>query len=239
MKKQKASIVILGAIVIVLLLVILYFVVWIPQATEITTVSASELRQSNNADLVGVGDAISSSLADITDLPVYYDSVYVMKKKHFFKDTEAIYMIPYVIADIIDVGTAGTVSWNFSLDVLLLTRGGLSVVPLNGCVKVRDSEFLVEANTNTVIYPEYSRDRLGNRELVVLKNVEPNELGGYTLRFKVATKNSAVAVNAECQTLFQWKGGIVSVRSTRLATPITFEVGTNIAYLNNAKSSND
>ena len=239
MKKQKASIVILGAIVIVLLLVILYFAVWIPQMTEITTVSASELRQTDNADLVGVGDAISSSLADITDLPAHYDSVYVVKKKCFFKDTEPIYMVPYVIADVIDVGTAGTVSWNFSLDVLLLTRDGSSVVPLNGSVKLRNSEFLVEANTNTAILPEYSGGRLGNRELVVLENVEPNELGGYTLRFRVATKNSLIKVNEECQTLIQWKGSIVSVRSTWLTQPITFEVGTNIDYLNNAKSSKD
>lgn len=235
MKKRTALIITLCALLIILLLVILYFAVWVPQATDITTVSVSELQQTNSADLVGVEDAISSSLADITDWPAYYDSVYVVKKKHFFTDTETIYMIPYVIADVMDVGTAGTVSWNFSLGVLLLTRDGSSVVPLSDSVKLKDSEFLVEANSNTFLFPEHSGSHLGYRELVALDNMELNEWGWYTLQFDVATKYSAGVASAECQALLQWTGSIVSAASARFAQPVTFEVNANIDYLNNVK----
>lgn len=235
MKKRAALIITLCALLIVLLLVILYFALWVPQATDITTVSASELRQTNSADLVGVEAAISSSLADITDLPVYYDFVSVVEKKHFFTDRETIYMIPYVIADVMDVGTYGTVSWNFSLGILLLTRDGSSVVPLSDSVQLKDSELLVEANSNTFLFPEYSGSHLGYRESVALDNMELNELGLYTLQFDVATMYSAGVANAECRALLQWTGSIVSAASTRFAQPVTFEVEINVDYLNNVK----
>lgn len=157
----------------------------------------------------------------------YCDTAYMVENRYVLRKTQTLYITPVALVDLNDVGTAGTSYWEFTLYV---------VSPTRYTAKLKDLQFEVEGDANTVLYNEIgpSPGYLTNK-LTVLQNEMRtwDDDTVYLATLHVATNNSLLAATKECEAVFRWTG---TIRLGHFMPDIDFEINGSQSYMGNVKN---
>lgn len=225
---MKKAHVILVAIVCLLLLL----AVQIPCKTVVTTEVLSSFQNGNSDYPEELNSAIASHLSTLSSLPVFAESVYIVREEFLFKKDATTYFIPYIMADVDDVGIAGTSNWTFRLNVLVLDGEGDSLINESGKYNRSASSFAVEADPNTAIYePSFYDGKLDHVVSITLERNKWSSMDEHVFSVHASTLDSDKPRNVESTVSFRWESAL----SCRFGKEVPFVVEGNAAYVNNCK----
>ncbi len=221
------------AVFAAILCLLLVLAVQIPCKTVVTTEALSSLQNDNNNYPDELDSAISKHLFDQSSFPVFADSVYIIREEYLVKKDKTTYFVPYIMADIDDVGTAGTSTWTFCLNVLVL--GGDDASPKNENEKHNRSasSFIVEADPNTYLNDPSRFDRGDGDNIVsiVLEKSRWSSMDEHVFSVRASTWDSDEPLNVDSTVSFRWESAI----SYRVGKAVPFVVEANAPYVNNCK----
>lgn len=217
-------------VLVVIVCLLLLLTVQIPCKTVVTIEMLSSIQA--DGDLEQLSAAIAKSFSAPSSFSTFAESVYIVSEEYLFKKDQTTYVVPYIRANVDDVGTAGTSHWEFLLDVLVLDGEGNSLA--NGSWKYNQSasKFTVEADPNTVIYePSFFDSDSGNVVSISLEKNKWSSMDEHVFSIHASTRDSDQPRNVDSMASFRWESSL----SYGIGKAIPFVVEANASYVNNVK----
>lgn len=221
---MKKLFTVLAAIVCLLLV----FAVQAPYRSVITTATLSSVQSDNYPQ--ELSSAIAEHLFRPLAAPTFADTVYIIRDEYLIKKDRITYVIPYITANIDDVGIAGTSDWIFLLDTLVLEEDG--TLDTNAKYNQSSSTFIVEANPNTVITEFFYGDLNGDNIVsIILDKNKWSIMDEHVFSIHASTSDSNEPRNVNSMASFRWESAL----SYHIGKAVPFAVEGNVPYINNYK----
>lgn len=218
-------------IFVIALCFLLVAAVQMPYKTTVSAEPFSSFESGNKNYPEGLNDAISTHLFDTeSSYPTFVNSVYIVREEYLIKKDKTTYFIPYIMADVRDVWTAGMSTWGFWLNTLVVEEDGTTTINANKNNNRSETIFTVEADPNTFIRDAYSGGffedcimsiTLGKIEWVAMK--EP------FFSFDAVTLDSSKPRNTDNVVSFKWE----SAFTYGIGKTVPFVVDGCLSYLGN------
>lgn len=218
-------------IFLVILCLLLILSLQMPYKTVITTETLSSLQMDGKNYPEGLNDTISNHLFNEESYPTFADSIYIIQEEHLIKKDTTTYFIPYIIADVRNVGTAGMSTWAFWLNTLVVKEDGSTIINENKKYNRNASTFAVEADPNTVIWEGAFKTPFKN---VVSLDFDKNEwaaMDEHVFFVGAATLDSSKPRNTDSIVSFRWESAL----TYGIGKSVPFVVEATSPYFNNCK----
>lgn len=215
-----------------ILCLLLVLVLQMPCKTVVTTETLSSIQNDSNNYPEELSNAISRHLFDSSSFPTFADSVYIIREEYLIKKDKTTYFVPYMRANVDDVGIAGTSTWVFWLNTLVLDEDGAVNINANKKYNRSASTFIVEADPNTAIRePSFFDENLDNVVSIVLEKNEWYSMDEYAFSIHAATLDSEKTRNVDSVVSCRWESSL----SYRVGKEVPFVVEAEVSYINNYK----
>ena len=212
----------------VALCLVLVLAVQMPSKTVVAAETLSSI-QTDNKELY---DAISEQIRGLSSFDAFADSVYIIREEYLFKQDKTTYVVPYIRASIDDVGTAGTSSWSFLLDTLVLDKDGTLIENAGRKYNRSATTFVVEADPNTVIEEQTLSDWNGDHVVTIaIEKIRWVLMDEHTFSINASTSDSDKPLNVDSTVSFRWESEL----TYRLGKALPFVVEATVSYVNNMK----
>ena len=192
------------AIFVSALCLLLVLAVQMPYITTVSTEPFFSFESDNKNYPEWLNDVLSPHLFDTEYYPILVNSVYIVREEYLIKKDKTTYFIPYIMADVRDVGTAGMSTWGFWLNTLIVEEDG-TTINANKKYNRSASAFAVEADPNTVIWEGAFRSPFKNVISIDLDKNEWVAMDEHVFFVGAATLDSSKPRNTDSVVSFKWE----------------------------------
>lgn len=219
-----------ACIVVVCLLLVL--AVQMPYKTTVTSETLSSVQTDGQNYPEALNDTLSQHLFDAESYPTFADSICIIQEEYLIKKDKTTYFIPYIMADVRDVWTAGMSTWGFWLNTLVVEEDGTTINE-NKKYNRSASAFAVEADPNTVIWEGAFSAPFKNVISIDLDKNEWAAMDEHVFFVGAATLDSSKTPNTDSVVSFKWESAL----AYGVGKKAPFVVEASSSYINNCKNT--
>ena len=214
---------------IVAVCLLLVLAVQMPYKTTVTTGTLSSVQMDNKNYPEGLRETLSDYLFNTESYPTFADSIYIIQEEYLIKKDKTTYFIPYIMADVRNVGTAGMANWAFWLNTLVVEENGITIINENKKHNRSASAFIVEADPNTVIWEGSFKTPFENVVSITLNRNEWSAMDNHTFWIGASTLDSSKPRNTDSIVTFRWESALTYGGGKT----VPFAVEASTSYFNN------